>query len=70
MTAAVWVYGSLGLLASMCAIFLPIETKGRVLPVNSDSFNYIYITKIKDEEIVNLGYKLHIHAIVTVDYRN
>lgn len=63
-------YGSLGLLASVCAIFLPIETKGRVLPVNSDSFNYIYSTKIKDEEIVNLGYKLHIHVIVTVDYRN
>lgn len=70
MTAAVWVYGSLGLLASVCAIFLPIETKGRVLPVNSDSFIYIYSTKIKDEEIVNLGYKLHIHVIVTVDYRN
>lgn len=70
MKAAVWVYGSLGLLASVCAIFLPIETKGRVLPVNSDSFNYIYITKIKGEEIVNLGYKLHIHVIVTVDYRN
>lgn len=70
MTAAVWVYGSLGLLASVCAIFLPIETKGRVLPVNSDSFNYIYSTKIKDEEIVNLGYKLHIHVIVTVDYCN
>lgn len=32
LTAAVWVYGSLGLLASVCAILLPIETKGRVLP--------------------------------------
>ncbi|XP_078338578.1 synaptic vesicle 2-related protein-like isoform X5 [Crassostrea virginica] len=32
LTAAVWVYGLLGLLASLCAILLPIETKGRVLP--------------------------------------
>lgn len=38
MTAAVWVYGSVGLLASVCAILLPIETKGRVLPVNLNSF--------------------------------
>lgn len=32
LSSAVWVYGSLGTLAALCAILLPIETKGRVLP--------------------------------------
>lgn len=32
LTSAVWVYGSLGILAALCAVFLPIETKGRILP--------------------------------------
>ena len=32
--AAVWVYGSLGFSAALCAILLPIETKGRILPVS------------------------------------
>ncbi|XP_052799993.1 putative transporter SVOPL [Mya arenaria] len=32
LTAAVWVYGSIGLLCAVCAVTLPIETKGRELP--------------------------------------
>ncbi|XP_061197259.1 putative transporter SVOPL isoform X1 [Saccostrea echinata] len=32
LSSAVWVYGSLGTLAALCAVLLPIETKGRVLP--------------------------------------
>ncbi|OWF42245.1 putative transporter SVOPL [Mizuhopecten yessoensis] len=32
LSAAVWVYGSLGLIAAICSWTLPIETKSRVLP--------------------------------------
>ncbi|KAK3084315.1 hypothetical protein FSP39_011490, partial [Pinctada imbricata] len=33
--AAVWVYGAFGISAAVCAALLPIETKGRDLPVSS-----------------------------------
>ncbi|KAK3606569.1 hypothetical protein CHS0354_041539 [Potamilus streckersoni] len=32
LTAAVWVYGLIGIFCAICAIMLPIETKGRALP--------------------------------------
>ncbi|XP_052214568.1 putative transporter SVOPL isoform X12 [Dreissena polymorpha] len=32
LTAAVWVYGSIGFICAVCAVLLPIETKGRELP--------------------------------------
>ncbi|XP_045173106.2 putative transporter SVOPL isoform X2 [Mercenaria mercenaria] len=32
LTAAVWVYGGIGITCAICAICLPIETKGRELP--------------------------------------
>ena len=38
LTAAVWVYGCIGFVCAICAVFLPIETKGRELPVSKLSF--------------------------------
>ncbi|XP_069114602.1 putative transporter SVOPL [Argopecten irradians] len=35
LSSAVWVYGSLGLLAAVCSWTLPIETKSRALPVST-----------------------------------
>ncbi|XP_060075851.1 putative transporter SVOPL [Ylistrum balloti] len=42
LTAAVWVYGSLGLAAALCSCTLPIETKSRVLPQS---------VKLEEEEV-------------------
>ena len=34
LTAAVWLYGSIGIICAIVAVCLPIETKGRELPVS------------------------------------
>ena len=49
LTAAVWVYGVICFVCAICAALLPIETKGRVLPV---CIYIISITRITENLIM------------------